>query len=83
MWKTNFLSGCRCATAREFLLRSRMCSETMGVSIARVVQKNAQTEQAELVIVTEKVKELYMKDALDELRSMDNIFEISSIIREF
>ena len=54
-----------------------------GVSIARVVQKNAQTEQAELVIVTEKVKELYMKDALDELRSMDNIFEISSIIREF
>ena len=54
-----------------------------GVSIARVVQKNAQTEQAELVIVTEKVKELYMKDALDELRSMDNIFEISSVIREF
>ena len=35
------------------------------------------------MIVTEKVKELYMKDALDELRSMDNIFEISSIIREF
>ena len=27
------------------------------------------------MIVTEKVKELYMKDALDELRSMDNIFE--------
>ena len=53
------------------------------VSIARVVQKHVHEEQAELVIVTEKVKELYMKDALDELGRMENIFEVSSIIREF
>lgn len=53
------------------------------VSIARVVQKNAKTEQAELVVVTEKVKELNMKDALDRLEKMENISEISSVIREF
>ncbi len=53
------------------------------VSIARVVQKQVQAEQAELVIVTEEVKELYMKDALDELGRMENIFEVSSVIREF
>lgn len=53
------------------------------VSIARVVQKNAKTEQAELVVVTEKVKELNMKDALDRLGKMENISEISSVIREF
>mgnify|MGYP002859690443 FL=1 len=53
------------------------------VSIARVVQKHVHEEQAELVIVTEKVKELYMKDALDELGRMENIFEVSSVIREF
>ena len=53
------------------------------VSIARVVQKNAKTEQAELVIVTEKVKELNMKDALSRLEKMENISEISSVIREF
>lgn len=53
------------------------------VSIARVVQKHVQAEEAELVIVTEEVKELYMKDALDELGRMENIFEVSSVIREF
>ena len=53
------------------------------VSIARVVQRHVHEEQAELVIVTEKVKELYMKDALDELGRMENIFEVSSVIREF
>lgn len=53
------------------------------VSIARVVQKNARSERAELVIVTDKVKEDYLKDALQELECMDPIFEISSIIREY
>ena len=54
-----------------------------NVSIARVVQKNARKDQAELVIVTEKVKEKHMKDALGELGGMDSIFEISSVIREY
>lgn len=53
------------------------------VSIARVVQKNARSERAELVIVTDKVKEDYLKNALQELEGMDPIFEISSIIREY
>lgn len=53
------------------------------VSIARVVQKKAKTENAELVIVTEKVKEYHLKDALKELEEMDDIIEISSKIREY
>ena len=54
-----------------------------NVSIARVVQKNARKDQAELVIVTEKVKEKHMKNALGELGGMDSISEISSVVREY
>ncbi len=53
------------------------------VSIERVVQDHAEPESAELVIVTELVKEKYMNRALDELKSMDRIYEISSVIREY
>lgn len=53
------------------------------VSIARVVQKHVHASQAELVIVTEKVKEYHLKDALRELKEMDSILEISSVIREY
>lgn len=53
------------------------------VSIARVVQKNAHSDRAELVIVTEKVKERHMKDATEELKQMESIYEISSVVREY
>ena len=53
------------------------------VSIARVVQKNAQSENAELVIVTDKVKEKHLKNALHVLKEMEDIIEISSMIREY
>lgn len=53
------------------------------VSIARVVQKNVHSEKAELVIVTERVKERHMKDATEELKNMESIYEISSVIREY
>lgn len=53
------------------------------VSIARVVQKRVRDHEAELVIVTEKVKEYHLKDALRELKEMDSILEISSVIREY
>ena len=53
------------------------------VSIARVVQKRVRDHEAELVIVTEKVKEYHLKDALRELEEMDSILEISSVIREY
>lgn len=53
------------------------------VSITRVVQKNAQSETAELVISTEQVKEKHLKNALHALKEMDDIVEISSVIREY
>ena len=53
------------------------------VSIASVVQKNVHPDRAELVIVTEKVKERHMKDATEELKQMESIYEISSVIREY
>ncbi len=52
------------------------------VSIERVVQEHADPERAELVIVTEQVKEKYMERALGELQSISSIHEISSVIRE-
>ncbi len=54
-----------------------------GVSIARVVQKHIKGDQAELVIVTDKVREDYLKNALEQLRDIETIFEISSVIREY
>ena len=54
-----------------------------GVSIARVVQKHIKGDQAELVIVTDKVREDYLKNALEQFRDIENIFEISSVIREY
>lgn len=53
------------------------------VSIARVVQKNSMDDRAELVIVTEKVKEYHLQDALSDLQKMDIVSEISSVIREY
>lgn len=53
------------------------------VSIAKVVQKNAEEAKAELVIGTERVKEYHLQDALGELKKTDIIHEISSIIREY
>lgn len=53
------------------------------VSITRVVQKNAKGSRAELVIVTEKVKEYHLKAALEELRGVESVYEISSVIREY
>ncbi len=53
------------------------------VSISRVVQKESLEGDAELVIVTEAVKEYHMQDALEHLKNMENIHEISSVIREY
>lgn len=53
------------------------------VSIARVVQKNAVADSAELVVVTDRVKEKHMKEALEKLGKMESIYEVSSVIREY
>lgn len=53
------------------------------VSISKVIQKIITSETAELVIVTDMVKEYRMKDALEHLKEMDDIREVSSIIREY
>ena len=53
------------------------------VSISRVVQKIITDGVAELVIVTEAVKEFHMQDALRYLEDMEAIREISSVIREY
>lgn len=53
------------------------------VSLARVIQKHVRENQAELVIVTDKVKEYHLRNALTELEEMESIREISSIIREY
>ena len=53
------------------------------VSIARVVQKNAVADSAELVVVTDRVKEKHMEEALEKLGKMESIYEVSSVIREY
>lgn len=53
------------------------------VSISKVIQKRITDGVAELVIVTEPVKEYHMEDALMHLRDMETTREISSVIREY
>ena len=53
------------------------------VSITRMVQNTIDETTAELVIVTEAVKEYQMEDALEHLKNMRAIREISSVIREY
>ena len=47
-----------------------MYLEKHKVSIERIIQKDVEKEKAELVIVTEYVKEGYLQEALDELMQM-------------
>lgn len=53
------------------------------VSIERVIQKGVEKEKAEIVIVTEKVKERYLQESLKELLEMPILEEISSKIRVY
>ena len=55
------------------------------VSITKVMQKEACESDgvAELVIVTEAVKEYQMLDSMEHLKDMETIREISSVIREY
>lgn len=53
------------------------------VSIERVIQKGVEKDKAELVIVTERVKEGYLSGALEELMDMPILEEISSRIRVY
>lgn len=53
------------------------------VSISKVVQKMIKSEMAELVIGTEAVKEYHMANALDDLKKLDVVYEISSVLREY
>lgn len=53
------------------------------VSISKVIQKIITDGVAELVIVTEAVKEYHMEDALEHLKDMETTREISSVIREY
>lgn len=56
---------------------------THKVSISKVVQKITKSETAELVIGTEAVKEYHMANALEDLKKLDVVYEISSVIREY
>ena len=52
-----------------------------GVSIAKLIQKNTQDGFAEIVIVTDSVRERHFQDAMTVLEGMSVIRKISRIIR--
>ncbi len=54
-----------------------------NVSIAQFVQKNVQNEDAELVLITEDVLEKDFKAAVEALKPMPALREISAIIRVY
>lgn len=54
-----------------------------NVSIAQFIQKNAMDEEAEMVLITEHVLEKDFRKAVDALREMPILKEISAIIRVY
>lgn len=56
---------------------------TSQVSIAQIIQKSRQNGNAELVIITDEVKELYFTDALNILKRLSIVDNISSLIRVY
>ena len=54
-----------------------------SVSIAQMVQKEKKGELAEIVVITDSVKERHFQDSLKVLGGMSVIREISSIIRVY
>ena len=56
---------------------------TSQVSIAQIIQKSRQNGLAELVIITDEVKELYFSDALNILKRLSIVDSISSLIRVY
>ena len=51
------------------------------VSLAQVIQRRKRGELAELVVITDSVRELNFEDALSVLRGMSSVKEVSTIIR--
>lgn len=56
---------------------------TSHVSIAQVVQKSRENGTAELVIITDEVMELYFADAMNILRRLSIVKNISSLLRVY
>ena len=56
---------------------------TSQVSIAQIIQKSRQNGNAELVIITDKVKELYFSDALNIVKRLSIVNSSSSLIRVY
>ena len=54
-----------------------------NVSIAQFIQKNVQEEKAEMVLITENVLEKNFRNAVEELKQMPILEEISTIIRVY
>ena len=51
------------------------------VSVAQMIQKNVCGEHAEIVLITDRVKERHFRDSLQTFLEMEVIREISSVIR--
>ncbi|MFR6331991.1 MAG: homoserine dehydrogenase [Eisenbergiella sp.] len=51
------------------------------VSVAQMIQKNVCGEHAEIVLITDRVKERHFRDSLQTFMEMEVIREISSVIR--
>ena len=52
-----------------------------GVSLAQVIQRRKKDQYAEIVVITDEVKEKNLKDALAVAKGMSTVKEISGMIR--
>ena len=53
------------------------------VSIAQIIQKGKKKDRAEIVVITDEVKEKNFQDSLAVISGMSTVKEISSMIRVY
>lgn len=54
-----------------------------GVGISQVIQKAARSDSAELVVITDTVRERHIRDALTILQNMSMVRDVASVIRVY
>ncbi len=74
----------RCADRPGVLAAVSSVMGRLGVSIKQMVQKPTENaETAELVLITDSVKEASFLEALEEIKMLDVVYDVSSLIRVY
>lgn len=80
-WETGYYMSLKLEDKPGVLSKVTKVLGNNGVSLSSVIQKKTDGQLATVIFVTHKTRELYVKKALDELSTLDEVAEIQSTMR--